>query len=316
MNKYASEIVRIILNEVQHKYAEDVDLVVLYGSYVTGKMKEKSDVDFYYVPKPETDHQPMISFIVDDVGYDFWPIGWKRLIAISEYKVPLQDLLEHGKIIYAKDLESYNKFEDLKNKLKSFQGFDQLIVKELEHAKLKLFNYPKEDMDVIYHLSNSIAHFNHTYLKKGLDNIEEEINLLMCKPESFLSLMKRYLILPSEDLLKTMLSVTEEYVCKKREEEQPDLIGFYEEFKSRYNKIYGETDLVKRHMFVHAVTQEIKNFFGSNSSKFPAILVTSTDSEIKAHEDFLVGILKKKKVPILSFSTAEEFEKYLNLKQR
>ncbi|HBY65097.1 MAG TPA: hypothetical protein DEG42_01695, partial [Acholeplasmataceae bacterium] len=46
MNTYASEIVRIILNEVQNKYAEDVDLVVLYGSYVTGKMREKSDVDF------------------------------------------------------------------------------------------------------------------------------------------------------------------------------------------------------------------------------------------------------------------------------
>ena len=136
MNTYASEIVRIILNEVQNKYAEDVDLVVIYGSYVTGKMREKSDVDFYYVPTIEPNYKPMISFIVDDVGYDFWPIGWKRLIAISEYKVPLQDLLENGKIIYAKDLESYNKFEDLKNKLKSFQGFDQLTVKELENAKI------------------------------------------------------------------------------------------------------------------------------------------------------------------------------------
>jgi len=316
MNTYANEIVRIILNEVQNKYAEDVDLVVIYGSYVTGKMREKSDVDFYYVPTVEPNYKPMISFIVDDVGYDFWPIGWKRLIAISEYKVPLQDLLEHGKIIYAKDLESYNKFEDLKNKLKSFQGFDQLIVKELEHAKFKMYNYPAEDMDVIYHLANSIAHFNKTYLKKGLDNIEMEMNQMINKPESFISMMKDYIIKPSEDLLKTMLSVTEEYVCQKDEEEQPDLAGFYEEFKSRYNKIYGETDLVKRHMFIHAVTKEIKSFFGSSSSKFPSINASSTDSEIKAHEDFLVGILKKKKIPILSFSTALEFETYLNHKHK
>jgi len=316
MNAYANDIIRIILNEVQNKYAEDVDLVILYGSYVTGKMREKSDVDFYYVPTEEKNYKPMISFIVDDVGYDFWPIGWKRLIAISEYEVPLQDLLEHGKIIYAKDLDSYNKFEDLKNKLKSFQGFDELIVKDLEYAKLKLFHYPAEDMDVIYHLSSSIAHFNKTYLKKGLDNIEEELNQMVNKPDQFLSMMKTYLFEPSEKLLKTMFSVTEEFVCKKCEEKQPDLEGFYEEFKSRYNKIYGETNSVKRHMFIHAIIKEIKNFFGSSARKFPSIDQNSSDLDIQAHEAFLVHILKEKKVPILSFSTAEEFEAYLSKKQK
>ena len=158
-----------------------------------------------------------------------------------------------------------NKFEDLKNKLKSFQGFDELIVKDLEYAKLKLFHYPAEDMDVIYHLSSSIAHFNKTYLKKGLDNIEEELNQMVSKPDQFLSMMKTYLFEPSEELLKTMFSVTEEFVCKKCEEKQPDLEGFYEEFKSRYNKIYGETNFVKRHMFIHAIIKEIKNFFMDNA---------------------------------------------------
>lgn len=59
----------MITNKVKTEYADDISLVLLYGSYINGTANSKSDVDCYYIPKIERGYNLGIGFIIDGVGY-------------------------------------------------------------------------------------------------------------------------------------------------------------------------------------------------------------------------------------------------------
>ena len=64
------KVVEWITNKVKTEYADDISLVLLYGSYINGTANSKSDVDCYYIPKTERGYNLGIGFIIDGVGYD------------------------------------------------------------------------------------------------------------------------------------------------------------------------------------------------------------------------------------------------------
>ena len=47
------KVVEWITNKVKTEYADDISLVLIYGSYINGTANSKSDVDCYYIPKTE-----------------------------------------------------------------------------------------------------------------------------------------------------------------------------------------------------------------------------------------------------------------------
>ena len=47
------KVVEWITNKVKTEYADDISLVLLYGSYMNGTANSKSDVDCYYIPKTD-----------------------------------------------------------------------------------------------------------------------------------------------------------------------------------------------------------------------------------------------------------------------
>ncbi|MDE7274071.1 MAG: nucleotidyltransferase domain-containing protein [Lachnospiraceae bacterium] len=72
-------VVKWILNKVRTEYANDVSLVLIYGSYVNGTANSKSDVDCYYIPKSENGYDLAVDFIIEGVGYDIFPISWESV---------------------------------------------------------------------------------------------------------------------------------------------------------------------------------------------------------------------------------------------
>ena len=44
------KIVSWIINKVKTEYADDISIVLIYGSYVNGTANRKSDVDCYFIP--------------------------------------------------------------------------------------------------------------------------------------------------------------------------------------------------------------------------------------------------------------------------
>lgn len=45
------KLVRWIAEKVKREYADDISLVLIYGSYVNGTANSRSDVDCCFVPK-------------------------------------------------------------------------------------------------------------------------------------------------------------------------------------------------------------------------------------------------------------------------
>lgn len=69
------KIVAWIINKVKTEYADDISLVLIYGSYINGTAHSKSDVDCYYIPKTERGYHLAADFIIDSVGYDIFPVS-------------------------------------------------------------------------------------------------------------------------------------------------------------------------------------------------------------------------------------------------
>ena len=59
-------------NKIKVKYSDDIAVVVCYGSYITGSAYQKSDLDFFFIPKTNKGYEMNMQFIIDDIGYDFW----------------------------------------------------------------------------------------------------------------------------------------------------------------------------------------------------------------------------------------------------
>ena len=67
------KIIEALINKIERKYKNDISVVVCYGSYITDTAYEKSDLDFFFIPKNKKGYEMNTQFIIDDIGYDFWP---------------------------------------------------------------------------------------------------------------------------------------------------------------------------------------------------------------------------------------------------
>lgn len=112
-NEINEKVTAWIINKVKTEYADDVSLVLLYGSYINGTANSKSDVDCYYIPKTKRGYNLGIRFIIDDVGYDLFPIPWKKIKRISDLKESQLPLVGDVRVIYranSNDLERFKSF--------------------------------------------------------------------------------------------------------------------------------------------------------------------------------------------------------------
>lgn len=104
-----------ILKRIETDYASDIDLLVLYGSYVNGNTHAKSDVDLFYVPKTSRSQELCKTYLIQDVGYDLFPISWERLENIARLNEFLIPLLVKGKVLYAQSSKEASRFIQLQN---------------------------------------------------------------------------------------------------------------------------------------------------------------------------------------------------------
>lgn len=106
-----------ILNKVTSEYSEDISLVMLYGSHINGTAGEKSDVDCYFVPKTNRGYDLAVTYILDGVGYDLFPMPWQRLEDISGLKGSLLPLVGDTQMLYCHSPEDVARFEKLREQL-------------------------------------------------------------------------------------------------------------------------------------------------------------------------------------------------------
>lgn len=115
--KINDQLVQWIRSQVETDYPENISLVCVYGSWLSGTMNRLSDVDCYFIPKTDRAYEFAQTFILEGVGYDIFPMSWERLEEIAKLDSPMQPLVGDVQILYCADCEIRERFRDLQRQM-------------------------------------------------------------------------------------------------------------------------------------------------------------------------------------------------------
>lgn len=265
------KIVKWIVSKVNMEYADDISLVLIYGSYINGSANSKSDVDCYYIPKTERGYNMAVDFIIDGVGYDIFPMSWERVAGIADLRESLSPLVGDVQVIYCGDSCDLERFKEIQSKLHSNLANDE-YVKDIARKRCEDASRMCEQIKrsgslpevrkiaghVITTLADAVAIYNHDYfhfgLKKQYENLESNFpgipgNIVTGYKQVVTALNQNEVKDRTVDLLKNVCNYMQITV-----ESQGDIIsneatvaeainaswlaGLYEEISSTFNKIY------------------------------------------------------------------------------
>jgi len=111
------KLVQWIRRKVEQEYPEDIAMVCVYGSWLSGTMNRLSDVDCYFIPKTERAYSFARTFMIEGVGYDIYPMSWERLEEIAQLHSPMQPLLGDVQILYCADSAALEQFRKLEQQM-------------------------------------------------------------------------------------------------------------------------------------------------------------------------------------------------------
>ena len=265
------KILSWIIKRVTEEYADDVDMVLAYGSAINGTAHEKSDVDCYFIPGTERGYGFGADFILEGVGYDIFPMSWERVENIADMNEVLLPCVGDVRILYARTEEEEKRFAGLQERLASHLTDAAYTERKAEerfafacslYGQMLSFDGLADVRTcagyLIMALADAAAFHNHDYYHFGLKRQYEDLKRFPKKPDDF---MENYLsVIRAQDgeqarrcCLRMLKSVSEymgwklsieetpEEVMSETSVKEPDYAGLavlYEEISSTFQKIY------------------------------------------------------------------------------
>ena len=262
MNKRNDMIVEWVVKKIEKEYKDDVSMLLTYGSYENGTANSLSDVDFYFIPKTEKAYKLCKTFIVEGIGFDLFPMSWKRVEGLAELNESLTPCLANVKVLYCNSEEDKIKFEELQNRL-NINLYNKVFMldkssKQVEMAmKFYCTMLFKEDICelrrlagyIAMSLSDAVAYANQTYFSRGLKKQIEDLKNMESTPHDFVLLYESVIEMNSEPAIKEccykMIKNTKNFLDRKTEKlikvenkaNYEELAELYEEIISTWNKI-------------------------------------------------------------------------------
>lgn len=272
------KIIDAVINKVNKVCPESLAMIGIYGSFLTGDVYEKSDLDLLVLINDDKGWQLGCAFIQDDleVGHDIYCTTWEDLQMDSDYTNPNISKLMDSKIVYCANAKYMERLESLRQKVNNnlsapFSKEDYIkaenMLKEAEHSYLLAMI--SEDMadirlhagGAIYYLENAIAMLNKKYFRYGTKRVYEELEHMENKPyglsemvENVLSADSVYQIRTSlttliQENVRTFQKVKTTLSKDKKPVTADSISGTYEELFSNWrNKMYVAADKNDKHL--------------------------------------------------------------------
>ena len=95
------ELLDTILDVIREKYADDISLMLIYGSCVNGTTHGKSDLDLLFIPSTERGMGLARTFILDGIGFDLWGTDWALLERFASFDDMRVSVLAESRLVYA-----------------------------------------------------------------------------------------------------------------------------------------------------------------------------------------------------------------------
>ena len=344
MNIY--NIAELFIEKVRRDYPNDISLVVVMGSFIYNDTHDKSDLDIYFVPKTERGYNLGFTFILDEIGFDMWPISWERLEKIASHDERITSIVTEGKVIYYSSVEDLTRLDELKAKAldtsdksvftkKSKEVFSKSyeLIYRIQEAK-SLGQLRRYGIQFINTIGYALALLNGTTIKRGRGKLKQEILSNKLVPENFSSLYDTLFFSSDMETIKhdllELMKNTEELIdielakYRNRGSASDVLYGFFEELISSYNKIEHAYDLNNPFTCLFAGCEiqdeidDILQYADLEKPDFPDIAMSYDPEHLQqiaqaaqAHKKQFTDFLQENNVSIRRFENLEEYEKYL-----
>lgn len=336
----------ILIEKIKKDYKDDIACVVIMGSYIYNATHSRSDLDMYYVPKTERGNNLAKVFIIDGIGFDFWPISWERLERIANHDERITSIITEGKILYYGSDEDLERFNQVKSKALDVSDKNRFIHKAQEKLNDSYKTYFKllkaenlsevrmHAMGIVFSLTYAIALLNRTTVKRGRGKLKQEIMDMALVPKDFSSLYDTVFV--STDMAeikhayRQLISNMEELVLNEKSKEMKinsfadSVNGYYEEMINFYNKIHHACEVGDTYTALFAaveLTSEFEDAFtgtGVSTKQLPDIVGAfdpqNTEEFLKLtqeHQSKLVELLQNNGVTINTFNDFQELEEHM-----
>lgn len=322
-------------------------LIGIYGSFMTGDMHEKSDLDLLIVINDDRGWQLGCAFIQDDcqVGHDIYCTTWESLQNDAKYEHPNISKLMDAEIVYCADARYEERLRQLRNGAKEILSapFSQgdyakaeNQLKEAEHYyTMAMVSEHEPDVlngagGAIYYIENAIAMLNKQYFHYGVKRAYDELSAMQDRPEELCRLIddvisadsaeavKKHLTTLMKETMAVFRHVKERFATPDRTAAGDALTGTYEEMYSNFrNKMYAAAETGNRHLAfmslvsASAMLSEIES--GVNIDRYDVWKgydARDLHKTARAYDDILKAYLKeyeKAGIQIKHYSDIEAF---------
>lgn len=194
-------IIAAIIKKAGMVCPDSIALIGIAGSFHSGDVHERSDLDLCIVINDEDGWKIASCFILDQVGHDIYCTRWNKLEAMAQYRDPYVTKLLELDIVYCADNAYLERYMALRKKVqdrlnspfsiedaKNVQGHLENAMKEYASVMLSdsaaECKYASAKMLVFIEYVMYLA--NKLYIKRGIRRIPEEIRAMKLLPENFL----------------------------------------------------------------------------------------------------------------------------------
>lgn len=345
MKNIDKELVAWAINKIQTEYKEDVSLLI--GQIGGGKIPtdEQNMIFDFFVPATERGNQLARTFIIEDIGYDLYPISWERLENIANINEPRMIFaFTKGEVIYAKSPEEKMRFENLKAEMlsklqdKTFHTPKSLefleTAQEIFQTMLfeeSLCNIRKAAGGVCCYLMNSIALVNGTYLQNGYMNLTNDLHAMKDYPYEFEKTFTEMLSTNKIEVIKKkvyeLIHMTRKFLMGKiaiegKNDFEPnfeDLAMWYQEMRYTFRRIayFTKTNSIEDSYLLSCYLQIEFDAVQEDFHLKKMDLLSAFDKD-NLHglaqkageiEAYIVETIEKNKVRINKYSSFEEFNR-------
>lgn len=335
----------ILIEKIERDYKEDIACVVIMGSYIYNDTHSRSDIDMYFITNTERGNNLGKAFIIDGIGFDFWPISWSRLEGIANHNERITSILTEGQVVYHSSEIDLEKFKALKRKALDVSDKRKSILQskkqlaEMYEAGFKLAQtnsikeVRQEAVNIIYASTYAIALLNQETIKRGRGKLKSEIMLMKLIPKDFERLYDTVFVSKDLNQIKKNYQVlvqNTEALIFQVEKEALELVSvaerlthLYEELINCYNKIYRACDINDTVTPLFAAVElmnELETAFEGTTGPDDGLkdLISFYDPEhleafrleAEKHQLALEALLESYGVPIQRFSDFEELANY------
>lgn len=204
----------LLIEKIKTDYKDDIALVVMMGSHIYGETHSRSDLDMFFVPNTERGYNLGFTFIIDEIGFDYWPISWERLERIANFDEKITSIITEGKVIYYSsetDMERYNQIrkkaldtDDRKKFIhKASEKFNEVYKLYWELLKANnISDARKHAIGIIYNITYTLALLNGLAIKRGRGKLKKEILDMPLVPDGFSELYDTVFTINGIDALK------------------------------------------------------------------------------------------------------------------